>query len=318
MLSIVIVVHDRPVTLPVTLDALARLEDAEVVVVCQAPGVVREHELRDRGIPGRVLPYAGNDGFAGGCNRGASASLGERLLLLNPDVVPDPGACERLARAPGPVVGGRLRLPDGSPQAGWNPWSPLGISYSGIRDGLALTRVGCVSGAMLAVDHDWWDRLGGFRPEMFLYMEDVDICWRTHALGGEVWWDPLAVGTHHWEFDRGRSKWRYLEANRWQLLLTLYERRTLLALAPLLLAFETAVWALALRGGWWRQKAGSYTDLWRRRHRMRTQRAAHALTRTRTDAQVRAWQQWTIDSDQMPVPAYANRLLRAYGRRLDG
>jgi N-acetylglucosaminyl-diphospho-decaprenol L-rhamnosyltransferase len=66
-----------------------------------------------RVAPGRNL------GFAGGCNAGAAASAAPRLLFLNPDARPEPGALERLLEAferhPGAAgFAPRLVSPDGA------------------------------------------------------------------------------------------------------------------------------------------------------------------------------------------------------------
>lgn len=64
--------------------------------------------------------------------------------------------------------------------------------HDGVRDVLA------VSSAGMLVRRDVWDRLGGFDPELPLFRDDVDFCWRAHRAGERV-----VVGTdavlHHRE-----------------------------------------------------------------------------------------------------------------------
>lgn len=72
----------------------------------------------------RVLAPGRNLGFAGGANAGIAAARGEIVLILNPDVVPDEGALDRLLEgfAAWPDAAGlapRLVGPAGEAQAAW-------------------------------------------------------------------------------------------------------------------------------------------------------------------------------------------------------
>jgi len=167
----------------------------------------------------------GNVGFARGCNLGAQASSGDLLLFLNPDLALRPRAVSRLLRAyahrsaRGPIiVGGRLLAPSGAEQRGSRrdiitPWSAF-VSFSGLgaleklhpalrephrnRDPLPVgpQRVGSVSGAMLLVSKADYADLEGFDEGYFLHVEDLDLCRRAWAAGGEVIFTPDAEGVH--------------------------------------------------------------------------------------------------------------------------
>src|SRR5262245_11019207 len=72
---------------------------AEIVVVDNASPEDQSLALADAEARGaRVLRLTQNTGYAGGCNRGAAATRGRFLLLLNADVVADPGALHILVR----------------------------------------------------------------------------------------------------------------------------------------------------------------------------------------------------------------------------
>ena len=97
---------------------------------------------------------------------------------------------------------------------------------------------------------------------------------------------PDAAVLHRYEFGRNPSKMYLLERNRLLLLLTLYERRTLLMLTPALLGLELAMVAVALRQGWARQKAAGWWWLLRHTAEVRQRRRVVQAARTRGDAQV--------------------------------
>ena len=52
--------------------------------------------------------------------------------------------------------------------------------HDGDRDVVAVGSAG------MLVRRDAWDQVGGFDPEMVLFREDVDFCWRIHAAGYRV------------------------------------------------------------------------------------------------------------------------------------
>jgi len=57
-------------------------------------------------------------------------------------------------------------------------------------------RVDWVRGAAMMIRRDLWDRLCGFDERFFLYLEDVDLCYRVWQLGWEVWYLPSAEVLH--------------------------------------------------------------------------------------------------------------------------
>ena len=85
-------------------------------------------------------------------------------------------------------------------------------------------------------------------PEpFFLYQEDVDLSLRLRLAGGTIGIEPAARVDHDYEFAKGPAKWRYLERNRWAMILRTYPLALLLLLTPALLATEIALFAIAHR-----------------------------------------------------------------------
>ncbi|HEX2029247.1 MAG TPA: glycosyltransferase family 2 protein [Nitriliruptorales bacterium] len=264
------------------------------------------------GTDGVVVVRPGrNLGFAGGCNAGAAHAGGDVLVLVNADAYVRPDTLARLAAAaqhPGVgAVSASIRLAD-DPQrlnSAGNPISYVGLSWSGgfgeaASQHAIMREVAGASGAGLAIRRQLWEELGGFEPLYFAYHEDAELSWRCWQRGLRVLYVPDAVVVHRYEFSRNPLKYRLVERNRLLFVLTLFERRTLLLIAPALVAVEAAMLAVGVVEGWWREKLRGYGWLLRHRRQVRARRRqlqaerrvpdralAHLLTGRFTPANVR-------------------------------
>ena len=297
-LSVVIVTYDSRSALGASLPPLAaQLRDGdELIVVDNASGDGSAAEARRLAPAARVLETGANLGFAAACNRGAEAATGELLVLLNPDAVVQPGWRDGIEL---PVVERR----------GWAAWQALvtadggerintrggvvhftGIAWAGdagrplsdlpAAEPLGLDDPGFVSGACLAIPREAYLEAGAMPGEFFLYHEDVDLSLRLRLAGGTLGVEPSARVDHDYEFSKGLNKWRYLERNRWATLVRTYPGPLLVLLAPALLATELALVAVAISGGWFRQKLLAWSDTWRRLPALLRERRAIRARRT--------------------------------------
>ena len=256
-MSVIVVAYESAATLPGVLAALEReLGDGdEVIVVDNASADGSAAIARSAGAT--VLASATNDGFPAACNAGARASVGDVLVFLNPDAVPQPGWGAAI-RAPREWAAwqGLVLTVDGSVNTAGNTVHFTGLAWAGEKP-VRRGEVASCSGACMAVRREWFERVGGFAAGYFLYHEDVDLSLRLRLAGGRLGLEPDARVEHAYEFAKGATKWRLLERNRWATLVRIWPGRLLAALAPALLATELAIWLAALRGGWGREKAAA-------------------------------------------------------------
>lgn len=152
-----------------------------------------------------------NIGFAAANNRAAELAKGSFLLLLNPDTVVLDNAIDRLAafaetRPDAGIWGGRTVFGNGSlnPASCWKQqsvWSlfcqALGLSSlfkntslfnvegMGGWNRTGNRHVDIVTGCFLLIRRDFWNQLGGFKEEFFMYGEEADLCLRAASLGAQ-------------------------------------------------------------------------------------------------------------------------------------
>jgi N-acetylglucosaminyl-diphospho-decaprenol L-rhamnosyltransferase len=266
-MAVVVVTHQSAEHLPGLVAALSgqlRDED-ELVIVDNASTDGTPAAARSLSERAMVLETGANLGFAGGCHMGASSTRAPLLLFLNPDSQPQPDCLERLRRA-------------ASAHADWGAWQAavlledgrintsrgvihyLGIGWAGDceRSLSALPAHDCEiafpSGAAMVVRREAWIALGGLDREYFMYGEDLDLGLRLWLSGYRVGLVPAARVTHSYEFEKGPSKWFWLERNRWRTVLSVYPTALLALLVPALLATEIGLLAIAAREGWLRAK----------------------------------------------------------------
>jgi N-acetylglucosaminyl-diphospho-decaprenol L-rhamnosyltransferase len=162
-----------------------------------------------------------NVGFGRSNNLGFARVNQPVLLLLNPDTELKPGALARLlevleSRPDVGIVSPRLLNTDGSLQkssvmAFLTPLNQALRSeflmklwpksrFWGAGEAYFATEpapVEAVSGACMLMRTDLFRRLNGFRPEYFMYAEDMDLCLRAHRLGLRNYHVPAAEVIHH-------------------------------------------------------------------------------------------------------------------------
>ncbi len=240
----------------------------------------------------KVVETGANLGFAGGCHVGADVTKAPLLLFLNPDSQPQEGCIERLraAAAEHPNWGAwqaAVLLDDERINTSGGVVHYLGMGWAGDCERplsalpAADREISFPSGAAMIVRRSVWAELGGLDRDYFMYMEDLDLGLRLWLAGRHVGLVPAARVIHSYEFNKGSSKWFWLERNRWRTVLSVYPLSLLALLAPALLAAEVGLLAVAARQGWLgaklRSQAAALSGLPRTLARRRTVQATRRI-----------------------------------------
>jgi N-acetylglucosaminyl-diphospho-decaprenol L-rhamnosyltransferase len=192
----------------------------------------------------RVVRAPGNVGYARAANLGIAATHAPVVAVLNVDLTLEPGTAEalvsRLEHEPAlAALGPRVQNLDGSdyPSARKVPTIPVAIGHGLLgmwRPRNRFTRayreldadparprsVDWVSGTAMWLRRDALDAVGGWDERYFMYVEDLDLCWRLRRAGWDVAYDPAGRVVHvqgaitrrvpyRMIWEHHRSAWRF-------------------------------------------------------------------------------------------------------------
>jgi N-acetylglucosaminyl-diphospho-decaprenol L-rhamnosyltransferase len=194
--------------------------EPEVVVVDNGSHDDSVAQIR-KVFPDMLIVECGkNGGYARGANIGLGATRAPIVAMFNCDLTFAPGTArplvERLEREPDiAVIGPKIRNLDGSvyPSARqipstfvavghgllglWWPTNPFTVRYRQLDLDPSVGRdVDWLSGSAMWQRRAALDAIGAWDDRYFMYMEDVDLCWRLRRAGWRVVYDPDSEIVH--------------------------------------------------------------------------------------------------------------------------
>ncbi len=228
MISIIIVTYDSESSIQGCLESIYKKNNLALEIVLvdnaskdQTVNIVNNYPLRLV-----VIKNKKNIGFAAAVNQGARIARGEYLLFLNPDTVVKKGCIEEMVsffekKKDAAVVGCKVVNPDGTLQPSCGSFPTIGniiLDRIPILNKFFKTELirqedfyskeqtsDWISGVFFMVRRDVFGKLGGFDEKYFLYVEDIDFCYRAKQAGYKIYYNPKAEIIH---YDMGKSKER--------------------------------------------------------------------------------------------------------------
>jgi N-acetylglucosaminyl-diphospho-decaprenol L-rhamnosyltransferase len=168
----------------------------------------------------RLREGDGNLGFSAANNLALRETSAPYALVLNPDTIIHPGTLPGLInlmerRPEIGMVGCRLEKPDGSLDhaakrsfptirgalghfsgLGRREDAPTSLAQYRAPDVNAAGPVDAINGAFMLIRRAALDEVGLFDEGYWLYMEDLDLCYRFKQHGWIVWYEPAFTVTH--------------------------------------------------------------------------------------------------------------------------
>jgi N-acetylglucosaminyl-diphospho-decaprenol L-rhamnosyltransferase len=149
----------------------------------------------------RLLELGENAGFGRAVSLGVETSTAEAVVLVNNDVVVEPGFVSAItAPLADPRVGmvaGQTTIPGTSDVDGFGIELDCALAaYNRARRGTAAGRLAMPSGGAAAYRRAAFAQVGGFDARLFAYGEDVDLGLRLRTAGWRAAEAPDARGVH--------------------------------------------------------------------------------------------------------------------------
>lgn len=167
--------------------ALRNIDEAQIKVHLFVIDNGRESFWPESSISSRRFETQGNIGFGRGMNVLMAAAFAEEetewFLCLNPDGVLHSGALKELLLSnkthPDSLIEARQ-----FPEEHVKPYDPKTLETP------------WATGACLLIRRRIFESIGGFDPNFFMYLEDIDLSWRARSAGFSIRVSPKALFGH--------------------------------------------------------------------------------------------------------------------------
>lgn len=214
MVSVIILSYNTKALLKSCLTSLYRHIKSitfEVIVVDNASSDQSVEMVKNNFPKVRIIENKQNFGFSKGSNIGATKAKGKFLLFLNSDIelLNDnfDQAIERLEKDKTVgIIGGSLLNREGTQQRSFgNFYNLLNVAvmlFGGDKTEMlgrkvdAAKKVEWVSGAFFLIKKDLFDKINGLDEHFFMYVEDMELCYRIKKQGYMVIFDPDLKAIH--------------------------------------------------------------------------------------------------------------------------
>ena len=182
----------------------------------------------------KIAENGKNYGFGKGNNLASKKAEGKYVLFLNSDTVSkDKGFLKMILflkkNTKTGILGGKLENRDGSKQLSAGKfYTPLNLFFSllGFESFVRsapdkISRVDWVSGACMMIRRDLFEKLKGFDENFFMYVEDMELCYRAEKEGFLTYFYPDIKLEHR---ETGSSNRQFAIKNIYKGLLYFYKK----------------------------------------------------------------------------------------------
>ncbi|MEK7551047.1 MAG: glycosyltransferase family 2 protein [Patescibacteria group bacterium] len=202
----------------------------------ESVNIIRDNISKKKYQNIKLIESSENGGFGKGCNLGAQKAEGEYLLFLNNDTVVKDSGILKMAKYLGnnpnvSILGGQLRNVDGSLQASAGAFYTLfkaimlllGMQKLGLLDKSPkeISKVDWVKGGLLMIRKNIFEKLKGFDEKIFMYTEDMELCYRAKLKGYQTFFYPNTYVLHA---EHGSTNRTFAIVNIYKNLLYFYKK----------------------------------------------------------------------------------------------
>lgn len=234
----------------------------EIIVVDNASTDNTPEFMRTEYPEIKLIENGSNLGYPGGNNIGVDNAKGDYIVILNPDTVADPNWLSQLIKPLEETPDIALTTSKILFYADHEKINTCANSthFTGLDFCKGLNEpstsfstneeVGAISGCSFAIRKEVFKELGGFDPDFFLYLEDVDLSWGARLAGYRIMFVPASIVYHKFRLSIAPWKEFYLERNRYLMLLKNCSLKMLILMSPALFVSEIVTWGHAVLNGY--------------------------------------------------------------------
>jgi GT2 family glycosyltransferase len=198
---------------------------------------IKEHSYKNSVI----VESKENGGFGKGNNLGVKDARGDFLVFLNNDTTAKDDGILRMAKylrdhSDISILGGQLRNTDGSVQVSVGSFYSLpkvvllllGMQRFGVIDKnpTIIKQVDWVKGGLLMIRKEIFEKLNGFDEKIFMYTEDMELCYRAKLQGFKTYFYPDVEVLHA---EHGSTNRTFAIVNIYKNLLYFYKKHKSIA-----------------------------------------------------------------------------------------
>jgi GT2 family glycosyltransferase len=258
--SIIIVTHNHKQFLDRCLKSVLIQEyPHEIILVdnCSTDGTVSY--VRENFPKMKIVETSANVGYGAGNNLGVKNSLGEYIVVLNPDTVVQTGwlsaLISPLENENTIITTPKILTYEGftintcgniNHFTGLNFTRGLGSSPSNYKE---IASIGGISGACFAIKKHDYEILGGFDEAFFMYKEDTDFSWNALQSGFTIIYIPNSILRHYYTLRVFPEKLYQLEKGRYMILRKFLSRKEMIILTPSFFVVEIFTIGYSLKQG---------------------------------------------------------------------
>jgi GT2 family glycosyltransferase len=248
----------------------------EVIVVDNVSKDNSHKECKERFQKIKLIENKENLGYCEGNNVGIRASIGEFLVIINPDVIVTSNWLNEL-------LIGYKKHGEGLYQpkilattnheiiiSAGNMIQLFGFGFSrgkGEKDKGQYEKdeiVGYASGTCLFSSANIFEKIGNFDPFLFAYHDDLDLCWRGMIKGIKSFYIHKSIVYHPLEgysFKWNSFKYFLMERNRIYCLRKNFDKKTIFKMIPSLILVDIAITLFYLKNGFVLAKIKANIDI---------------------------------------------------------
>ena len=241
--SIIIVTYDHKKYLDPCIKSILKQDYSYEIIIVDNNSNDNTYEYIKKNYPEiKLIKNKQNYGYGKGNNIGVKHAQGEYIVILNPDTIVENDWLNELIKPlknnKKIITTPKILLYDGKAiNTCGNINHFTGLTFTrGLNENLdkynTQERVSGISGCNFAIKKSYYEELGSFDENFYMYNEDSDFSWRAYLKGFEILFIPTSKIRHDYNLKVTAKKIYHLEKGRYMILKKYLSMKDFIVLFP--------------------------------------------------------------------------------------